>query len=176
MAGLKLEIVTAQRLVYSDDADMVLAPGFQGQVGILPNHTPLLTLLEPGQLVVRKGQGEMSFAIGGGFMEVLGGDVTVFADTAERADEIDLARAQEARRRAEQLMQRHVDTLEFADAHPCRPSKEPRSDTRPEAAVFTLARPWPRLGLPQGSPPQPAGRQASPRERPTSRSWASGAG
>jgi len=116
VAKLVLEIVTAERLVYAADADMVLAPGIDGQLGILPHHAPLLTLLQAGVLKARNGAEEVSLAVSGGFMEVLADQVTVFADTAERAEEIDLARAEEARRRAEALMQRQVDALEFAAA------------------------------------------------------------
>ena len=110
------EVVTAQRLVYEGEADVVLAPAVGGQLGILPHHTPLLTLLEPGQLVARKNGEETYFAVSGGFMEVLGNAVTVFADSAERGDEIDLSRAEEARRRAQERMQHQVQVLEFARA------------------------------------------------------------
>jgi F-type H+-transporting ATPase subunit epsilon len=116
MARLRLEVVTAERIVYSGDVDAVIAPGMDGQLGILPHHAPLLTLLQTGQLKARVGQEDTVVAVSGGFMEVLGDQVTVFADTAERADEIDLARAEEARRRAEALMQRKVDVLQFARA------------------------------------------------------------
>ncbi len=103
---IKLEIVTVERLTFSDDVDMVIAPGSEGVMGILPHHAPLLTTLAYGELVVRKqGQDDLSFAIGGGFMEVQPDKVTVLADAAERADEINLDRAQEARKRAEGLLQ-----------------------------------------------------------------------
>lgn len=103
---IKLEIVTVERLTFSDDVDMVIAPGSEGVMGILPHHAPLLTTLAYGELVVRKqGQEDLSFAIGGGFMEVQPDKVTVLADAAERADEINLDRAQEARKRAEGLLQ-----------------------------------------------------------------------
>lgn len=116
VARLELEIITAERLVYAGDVDVVLAPGIDGQLGILPHHTPLLVLLQAGELRARAGEEEMYFAVSGGVMEVLRDQVTVFADTAERAEEIDLARAEEARRRAEALVHRRVDVLDFARA------------------------------------------------------------
>lgn len=102
----KLEIVTVERLLYSEDVDMVVAPGIEGVLGILPNHAPLLTALKFGELVVRKqGEDDQSFAIGGGFMEVVPGKITVLADVAERAEEINLDRAKAARERAEGLLE-----------------------------------------------------------------------
>jgi F-type H+-transporting ATPase subunit epsilon len=102
MAKLRLEIVTAERVVYSADVDVVVAPGIEGQLGILPQHAPLMTMLQPGELRVRQDSEEQSIFVSGGFLEVQSDRVTVLADTAERAEEIDVARAEEARRRAEQ--------------------------------------------------------------------------
>ncbi len=102
MATLRLDIVTAERAVYSDDVDIVIAPGVLGQLGILPHHTPLMTMLEPGELIARKGSDEFSLVVSGGFLEVRPDRVIVLADTAERAEEIDISRAEEAKRRAEQ--------------------------------------------------------------------------
>jgi F-type H+-transporting ATPase subunit epsilon len=102
---LKLDIVTVERQVYSQDVDMVIAPGIEGQLGILPRHAPLLAALTFGELRVKRGAEEESFAIGGGFMEVQPDRVIVLADTAERAEEIDLERAEAARRRAEERLQ-----------------------------------------------------------------------
>jgi len=100
--SLRLEVVTVERIVYAaDDVDMVVAPGSEGQLGILPHHAPLLTALIYGELRAKRGDAEESFAISGGFMEVQPDRVTVLADTAERAEEIDLERAEVARRRAE---------------------------------------------------------------------------
>lgn len=101
---IRLEVVTAERSVYSDDVDLLIAPGVEGELGILPHHTPLLTVLTMGELRIRKGQEEISMAISGGFLEVRPDKVVVLADTAERADEIDLERAEAARRRAEELL------------------------------------------------------------------------
>jgi F-type H+-transporting ATPase subunit epsilon len=115
---LRVDIVTVERVVYSEDVDIVIAPGVEGELGILPRHAPLLTALTYGELRVRRGDEELSFAIGGGFMEVQPKVVTVLADTAERAEEIDLDRAQEARRRAEErLRQRIEDQVDFTRAY-----------------------------------------------------------
>jgi len=102
MPRIGFEIVTAERVVYSDEVDVVVAPGIEGQLAILPNHAPLMTMLQPGELMVRKDGEEQSIFVSGGFLEVQGNKVTVLADTAERAEEIDAARAEEARLRAEQ--------------------------------------------------------------------------
>lgn len=101
---IRCEIVTQERVVYADDVDMVVAPGKDGVLGILPHHSPLLTTLQYGELLVRKAGQEQSFAIGGGILEVTPTKVTVLADAAEQADEIDLNRAKEARQRAEELL------------------------------------------------------------------------
>jgi len=104
MAGVRLDIVTAERAVYSEEVDAVIAPGVEGQLGIFPHHAPLMTALQAGELLVRKGGEEVSLAISGGFLEVRPDRVVVLADAAERADEIDIARAEEAKRRAEQRL------------------------------------------------------------------------
>ena len=101
---IQLEIVTAERVVYSDEVDLVSAPTRDGRVGILPRHAPLLTVLEPGELDIVKGDARTPFAISGGFMEVLPTRITILADTVERADEIDLERAERARALAEERM------------------------------------------------------------------------
>ncbi len=104
MGILYCEIVTIERLVYKDEVDSVTAPAVMGQVQILPHHAPLITTLSPGELVVAKGGETEHFAIGGGYLEVLANRVAVMADTAEQLDEIDEARAQAARERAERLL------------------------------------------------------------------------
>jgi F-type H+-transporting ATPase subunit epsilon len=105
MASIRLDIVTAEQSVYSEDVDMVIAPGVQGQLGVLPHHAPLMTMLEPGELIVRKGSEETYMAVSGGFLEVRPDRVIVLADSAERAEEIDIARAEEAKRRAEKRLE-----------------------------------------------------------------------
>ena len=105
MAGIHCEIITAERVAFKGDVDMVVAPGIDGQLGILPHHAPLMTALLIGELVLHKaGQEDTIMAIGGGFMEVGPEHVTILADSAERAEEIDEARAETARRRAETTM------------------------------------------------------------------------
>ena len=107
MANIKLDIVTAERVVYSEDVDMVVAPGVEGQLGILPHHAPLMTMLQPGELLIKKKEEELSMAITGGFLEVRPDRVIILADAAERAEDIDIARAEEAKRRAEERLREH---------------------------------------------------------------------
>src|SRR5512140_2019651 len=104
MPKIQLEIVTAERLLVSEQVDYISAPGVDGIIGILPRHSPLLTALTPGELRYKKDGQEFEFAIGGGFMEIRPDRVTVLADTAEHAEEIDEMRAEQARTRAEQLL------------------------------------------------------------------------
>ncbi len=100
---LTVEIVTAERVVRTEHGiDVLIAPGSQGQLAILPHHAALMTILEPGELIFRRGNEEEPFAITGGFMEVRNDRVTVLADAAEAAEEIDIARAEAARARAEE--------------------------------------------------------------------------
>ena len=117
MAILRLDIVTAERAVYSDEVDMVIAPGVLGQLGILPHHAPLMTMLEPGELIAKKGSDEFGLVVSGGFLEVRPDRVIVLADTAERVEEIDIARAEEAMRRAEKhLAEKYVPEVDAARA------------------------------------------------------------
>jgi len=104
MATLRLDLVTAERMVYSDDVNTLIAWGLEGQLTVLPHHAPLMTTLLPGELRVRKGEAEFSLAISGGFLEVRPDRVIVLADAAERAGEIDVARAEEAKRRAQERL------------------------------------------------------------------------
>jgi F-type H+-transporting ATPase subunit epsilon len=101
---LKLDIVTIEKQAFSGDVDMVIAPGAEGELGILPRHAALITALSEGELRFKQGEEEHVFAIGGGYLEVLDDVVTVLADSAERAAEIDIARAEEARARAERML------------------------------------------------------------------------
>ncbi len=117
MSNIRLDIVTAERVVYSDDVDLVVAPGIEGQLGILPHHAPLMTTLQVGELWVKKGREEFSLAISGGFLEVRPDRVVVLADTAERAGEIDMARAEEAKHRAQELLaERQAPGIDEAQA------------------------------------------------------------
>jgi F-type H+-transporting ATPase subunit epsilon len=101
---IRLEVVTAERVVYSEDVDIVIAPGIEGELGILPHHTNLMTILQPGELRIKKGGEETSMVITGGFLEVRPDKVIVLADAAERESEINLTRAEEAKRRAEERL------------------------------------------------------------------------
>jgi F-type H+-transporting ATPase subunit epsilon len=116
MAPMRLEIITAERLVYSDDVDVVVAPGIEGQLGILPHHAPLMTALQPGELMVRKNGEESYLVVSGGFMEVLGNRVTILADAAERSDEIDEQRAQQAVERARERLEKREADIELEQA------------------------------------------------------------
>lgn len=104
---LTVEIVTVERkLLEETGVDEVIAPGVEGQLAILPRHAAFMTMLAPGELILRKGQEEIPFAVSGGFFEVLRDKVTVLADAAERAEEIDIARAEAARERARLALER----------------------------------------------------------------------
>ncbi len=102
---LLLEIVTPERLAYSEYVDSVQLPGIEGELGILPHHAPLVSMLGVGELRIRKGGVEESFAIFGGFLQVRPDKVVVMAETADLASEIDLERAQEARTQAERALE-----------------------------------------------------------------------
>ncbi len=103
---LSVEIITAEEIVQTEEnLDVLIVPGSEGQLAILPRHAPLMTTLDSGELIFRRGTNETSFAIGGGFLEVHSDKVTVLADVAENADEIDAERAEEARKRAEDRLQ-----------------------------------------------------------------------
>ncbi len=104
-----LEIVTPERLAYSDNVDSVVLPGSEGEMGVLPHHAPLLATLGVGELRIRKGGEEEFFAIAGGFVQVRPDKVVVMAETADMASEIDLEKAQEARRDAEKALEGGFD-------------------------------------------------------------------
>ena len=116
MSGIRLDIVTAEQVVYSEDVDIVVAPGVEGQLGFLPHHAPLMTTLQAGELLVRTSGEEFSLAISGGFLEVRPDRIIVLADAAERAGEIDIARAEEAKRRAEEQLSRRPPGVDMAQA------------------------------------------------------------
>ncbi len=113
-ATLRVEVVTATGSTFSGDADEVIAPGGDGQLGILPHHAPLLTTLKIGALHIKRRGTEETLFIGGGFMEVYQDMVTILADDAERADSIDEARAEEARRHAQTLLEQQTSDVDRA--------------------------------------------------------------
>ena len=116
MSTIRLDVVTAERVVYSEEVDIIIAPGVEGQLGILPHHAPLMTILEAGELLVRKSGEEESLAICGGFLEVRPDRVIVLADAAERCEEIDMARAEEAKRRAQERLSHPTAYVDMARA------------------------------------------------------------
>lgn len=116
MSTLKLEIVTVEGVIYSGDVNVVVAPGIEGQLGILPHHAPLMTMLEPGEVVIKKGGEETILAVSGGYLEVRPDKVVILADAAERAEEIDVARAEAARKRAQERVKNPVPGLDQARA------------------------------------------------------------
>lgn len=117
MAKLTVELVTPERHVLAEeDVDVVIAPGIEGELAILPQHAPLVTELDPGVIVLRRGTEEEILAVSGGFLEVLGDTVTVLADTSERSEEIDLERAQEARDRALEAIDMTMTPSEVLEA------------------------------------------------------------
>ena len=113
---MQLQIITAEREVFSGEVDAMTVPGIEGQLGILPNHAPLMTLLQAGELMVRSGGEESYLALTGGYLEVLGDLVIILADAAEDVDEIDEARAQEAVERAQQRIANRTSDVELERA------------------------------------------------------------
>ena len=146
MAPMLLEIITAERQVYSDEVDAVVAPGIEGQLGILPHHAPLMTVLQPGELLIRKDGEEAFLAVTGGFVEVLGNKVTVLADAAERSEEIDEQRAQQAVERAQERIRNRDSDQQLEEAL--------RSLRRAQVRVG-IARRRRRPGAPGMGQPQP---------------------
>ncbi len=102
---LQLEIVTPEKQAYADEVDSVVLPGTEGELGVLPHHAPLVSTLGIGELRIRKGGVEESFAIVGGFLQVLPDKVVVMAETADMASEIDVEKAQQARAEAERALE-----------------------------------------------------------------------
>lgn len=113
---MRLEIVTAEGTVFADDVNEVVAWGMEGQLGILPHHAPLMTMLQPGDLLIRKDNEEHYLAISGGFLEVRPDKVIILADACERAEEIDMERAEAARRRAEEILKTRPPDVDTAAA------------------------------------------------------------
>lgn len=116
MATIRLEVVTPERMVLEEDADIVVARGAEGDIGVLHGHEPLITPLETGELMYRTGGEDHHLAISGGFLEVRPDKVVVLADVAERSEEIDRDRAERARERAEAALSEHRGTQLEADA------------------------------------------------------------
>jgi F-type H+-transporting ATPase subunit epsilon len=113
-ATLKLEIVTPEAKTYSEDVEMVTLPGVEGEMGIYPMHVPLMTQIVAGELAVHKDGREYFLAIGEGFVEITADKVAIMTDMAVRAEQIDEAKAEEARKRAESRLQEKLTDEETA--------------------------------------------------------------
>src|SRR5262245_39325490 len=113
-ATLKLEIVTPEAKIYSDDVEMVTLPGVEGELGVYPMHVPLMTQVVAGELIARKGGENHSFAVGDGFVQITADRVSVMTDMAIDATHIDEAKAEEARKRAESRLAEKIDEEEVA--------------------------------------------------------------
>ena len=109
-----LEIVTPEGRSFSDDVDMVVVPGAEGEFGVLPQHMPLMTQIKPGELQIKKGDREFVLAVGEGFVEVVGDRVSILTDMAVNSDQIDEAKAEEARKRAEAALHSKLSDAEVA--------------------------------------------------------------
>jgi len=115
MMKINFKIATPERVVYKDEVDAITLPTQSGEITILPNHLPLISVLKPGEIVIKKGNEMLAIAVSGGFIEVLSTKVVVLADTAERSEEIDVARAEAAVKRARTLREEKLtDSREFA--------------------------------------------------------------
>ena len=114
MATLKLEIVTPEAKTYSEDVEMVTLPGVEGEMGIFPMHVPLMTQIVPGEIAVRKNGEDFFLAVGEGFVEVTGESVSILTDMAIKAGDIDEAKAEEARKRAEARLEEKLTDEEVA--------------------------------------------------------------
>ena len=115
-SNIHVDIVSAEREIFSGEADMVFAPGEQGELGIAPRHAPLLTRMKPGVVRVQHGGEEQVFYVSGGILEIQPHMVTVLSDTAQRAADIDEAAAQEAKRKAEEALANQSGELDVARA------------------------------------------------------------
>jgi F-type H+-transporting ATPase subunit epsilon len=111
-ATLKLDIVTPDAVTFSGDVEMVTLPAVEGEMGVYPQHVPLMTQIVPGELIVRKDGQDTFMAVGDGFVEITNERVAVLTDMAIPADQIDEAKAEEARRRAEARLAEHLDDEE----------------------------------------------------------------
>jgi len=113
-ATLKLEIVTPEGVAYSDAVDMVTLPGSEGELGIFPMHVPLMTQVVPGEILVKQGAEQFILAVGDGFAEITGDRVSILTDMAVKAENIDEAKVEEARRRAEARLREQITGEELA--------------------------------------------------------------
>ena len=127
--------------MFAEEVDMLIAPGIDGQLGILPQHAPLMTVLQPGELTIRKGGADTYLAVTGGFLEVLANRVSILADACERSDEIDEGRAQAAVQRAQERVVGQSSQIELERAL--------ASMRRAQVRLDLVRRRRPRVGQPQ---------------------------
>ncbi len=113
---MQLDIITAEKVAYSGEVEALLAPGIEGELGILPHHPPLMTMLQPGELMVRKDGQETFLAVTGGFLEVMENRVSILADAAERSEDIDEERAQAAVKSAQERIAMRSADLDLEQA------------------------------------------------------------
>lgn len=111
---INFKIATPERVVFKDEVEQITLPTKMGEITILPNHIPLISVLAPGELIVKKGNVARAMSVSGGFIEVQAEKVVVLADTAERAEEIDIERARAAKERAKEAMEKkNLDAVQF---------------------------------------------------------------
>ena len=142
---MHIEVVTAERELYNGEADELIAPGSEGMLGILPRHAALLTTLKPGALRIKLNGAEEPLFVSGGFLEVSNNQATVLADTAEHAEEIDQARAEEARRRAQERLAQTTSNIERAELQ----ATLQRAIERLRVSEIPRRRRGPRIEMPQ---------------------------
>jgi len=114
---LKLQIITPDGVVFSDDVEMVTLPGSEGQLGVLPQHIPLMTQIVPGEVIVRKEGSDRLLAVGEGLVEITSDSVAILTDMAVAAEDIDAAKVEEARQRAEERLREKLSNEEIANVH-----------------------------------------------------------
>ncbi|HEV2583163.1 MAG TPA: F0F1 ATP synthase subunit epsilon [Ktedonobacteraceae bacterium] len=142
---MHVDVVTAERELYSGEAEELIAPGSEGEMGILPRHAALLATLKAGQMIIKLGGLEEPLFVSGGFIEVSNNQVTVLADSAEHAEEIDQARAEAARRRAQELLEQSTSNTERADLT----AALERAVSRLRVAELARRRPSRRIEMPR---------------------------
>ena len=116
MKNIKIKIVTPERTVYEDEVSQATLPTIDGEVTVLPDHIPYITALKAGEIMLKKGEEIIHLATSGGFIEFNNNTLTMLTDTVERAEEIDIKRAEEAKQRAEELQKQRItiDDMEYA--------------------------------------------------------------
>ncbi len=142
MATMRLEIITAEREVFADEVEVLVAPGIDGELGILPHHAPLMTALQPGEIMIRKDGQPTYMVVSGGFLEVMGNRAIILADTAERSEEIDEERARIAMEQAQERLANRTSDVDL--------QRELTSMRRAESRLKVVRRRRSR----EGHPPQ----------------------